>query len=248
MKPFFFVYSTFLQRAFDHIMLDVCYQNLPVVFMVDRAGIVGEDGETHHGIFDLSFMGAIPGLTVAAPSSGRELVKLMRYAATMTTPMAIRYPRAVVAPTDFDEAINDDIEGLAKSEALKDGTDVEIRAVGRMTEVALDAAAILDAEGISTAVAYDRFVIPPDAASLERSGAEKKLLVTLEDGVISGGFGERVSAILAGSGCPARVLNLGWPDEFITQGSQEKLFALYGLDAAGVAASIRSKFKSQDGV
>ncbi|MDR1272416.1 MAG: 1-deoxy-D-xylulose-5-phosphate synthase [Clostridiales Family XIII bacterium] len=242
MKPFVFIYSTFLQRAFDHMMLDVCYQKLPVVFMVDRAGNVGEDGETHHGIFDLSYLGAIPGLTVAAPKDGEELVKLIRYAADKDGPMAIRYPRAAAVYPDMESAMAADAGQLALSEILREGTDVEIRAVGRMVSTALEAADILSGENISVGVAYDRFVAPPDSVSIRRAVAEKKLIVTLEDNVLAGGFGDKAAAIVAEDDNKTGFLKLGWPDEFIPQGSQDKLFGLYGLDAAGVAESIRKKF------
>ncbi|MDR1953406.1 MAG: 1-deoxy-D-xylulose-5-phosphate synthase [Clostridiales Family XIII bacterium] len=246
MRPFFCCYSSFLQRAYDQIAMDVAMQNLPVVFMIDRAGNVGPDGETHHGVFDLSYLRHIPNMTVMAPADGSELFAMMAYALRREDgPCAIRYPKGI--PT---ELTSPRLKGLAndprgdeayhliapgKSAVLRAGEDVEIWAVGNMAGVALAAADLLNERGIAAKVVNPRFVKPFDEAALRAAGERGTPLLTVEDNAIKGGFGEGVLSFLAANGYENRALALGWPDTFITHGSVKRLMTKYGLDAAGVA-------------
>lgn len=236
LKPFVAIYSTFLQRAYDEIVEDVCLQNLPVTLCIDRAGIVGADGETHHGLYDISYLRSLPNMTVMSPKDGNELEMMLELAANMNTPCAIRYPRG--------EAIS--LKGEAqlapgKVHQILRGTDIEIMAVGPMTGKALDAAKILKEQGISAAVTNLRFIKPLDEGHIRRSGKKYKLILTLEDGVVSGGVGEAISSLLSGS--EAKVINLGWPDAFIEHGSQEQLYSRYHLDGEGIARAVTCEFK-----
>jgi 1-deoxy-D-xylulose-5-phosphate synthase len=225
--PVFAVYSTFLQRAYDQIIQDVALQNLPVIFGIDRAGIVGADGETHHGMFDLSYLNHIPNMTVLAPYDKNELEAMMDYAMTLDGPCAIRYPRGAAPEVDFAGEPD-------RSFTLSEGTDVEIWSTGNMLGTALKAAEMLRERGISAGVVNARIIKPLDLDALEESASRTKLIVTLEDNVISGGFGHAVSAELQ----ETAVLNLGWPDEFIEHGSSQELYEKFGLDADSITERI----------
>ncbi|MDR0852758.1 MAG: 1-deoxy-D-xylulose-5-phosphate synthase [Clostridiales Family XIII bacterium] len=257
MRPFVFVYSTFLQRAYDQIMLDVCAQNLPVVFMIDRAGVVGKDGETHHGIFDLSYLSHIPNLIIMSPSDGDELALMIRSSLAYGCPVAIRYPRGnadlsnlekinslmgeTVGLQKFD--YDNHVFEIGKSVRLLEGTDVEIRAVGSMVKTALETATFLSDSGISCSVVYDRFVKPIDEASLLEAANKNILVVTLEDNVISGGFGNEVSSFYARASLEPHLLTLGWPDEFIPHGDSEVLYLKYGLSSSAISVRIEEAFR-----
>lgn len=230
-RPFVAIYSTFLQRAYDQVMEDVCLQKLPVVFCLDRAGIVGADGETHHGIYDISYLRSMPGMTILAPATAAQLEQMMEYALTLDGPCAIRYPRGE-AP---------DLPDLppfeaGKAQRIREGSEVEIWAAGPMLSAAEEAAALLEEEGVSAGVVNIAQVQPLDEELLRRSAEEHKLIVTLEDNVLSGGVGECIDRLLASS--PVKVMNLGWPDTFVPHGSQEELYRTYGLDADSVAKKI----------
>lgn len=231
LKPFVAIYSTFLQRAYDEIVEDVCLQNLPVVFCIDRAGVVGEDGETHHGLFDISYLKNIPNLTVLAPSSGAELEQALDYAATLSGPCAIRYPRGAACEADAFG-----IE-FGKSHTVRAGKDACIWAFGSMTAKALEAATLLEQDGMDVAVIDGLFIRPLDTFGLYDAASKYPLIITVEDGMICGGAGESIKALL--SGTKAKVVNLGFPDTFIQHGSQNELYAQYGLDAAGIAAAVK---------
>jgi len=240
LKPFVFIYSTFLQRAYDQIVSDICTQKLPVVFMIDRAGNVGGDGETHHGVFDLSYLGHIPGLVIMAPTDGDELRDMVFFALDLNRPVAIRYPRGEApSPGPHGEKEAGPLE-LGVSERLTRGTDtrVELFAVGRMAGIALEAAALLEAQGVSAGVVNARFVAPVDEDSICSAAERGASIVTLEDNVLKGGFGENICGILAGKGLGAPILCIGWPDEYIGHGSVDELLTHYGLDAKGVADRI----------
>ena len=226
-RPVVAVYSTFLQRAYDQIIQDVALQNLPVIFGIDRAGIVGADGETHHGMFDLSYLNHIPNMTVLAPYDKNELEAMMDYAMTLDGPCAIRYPRGAAPEVDFAGEPD-------RSFTLSEGTDVEIWSTGNMLGTALKAAEMLRERGISAGVVNARIIKPLDLDALEESASRTKLIVTLEDNVISGGFGHAVSAELQ----ETAVLNLGWPDEFIEHGSSQELYEKFGLDADSITERI----------
>ena len=243
MRPFVFIYSSFLQRAYDQIMLEVCAQKLPVVFMIDRAGNVGGDGETHHGVFDLSYLGHIPGLVIMAPKDADELKKMTEFALKYDGPSAIRYPRGNAAELSAGAVglqKEKSIE-LGKSERLYGGqkTKVELIAVGKMVHIALEAAEILEKSGIKTGVVNARFAAPIDHDMIIKAAERGVKIVTLEDNVISGGFGQRIDAFLAGKGIQSRLLNIAWPDDFVTHGDVNVLMAQYGLDSAGVANQVR---------
>lgn len=233
MKPFVAIYSTFLQRAYDQILIDVCLQNLPVIFAIDRAGNVGADGETHHGLFDISFLRSMPNLTILAPRDGKELEEMMDYALTLRTPCAIRYPRGVSHNLPYE--ITPLSEG---AQILENGSDVTIWAVGNMVKAAMDVKAILNEKGIQLAIVNPRSIKPMDIDTLLKTVHETPLLVTLEDNVVIGGFGEQVDSILKEKNIPTKVLNIGWPDRFVEHGSCDELNALYRLDAASIAERI----------
>ncbi len=231
LRPFVAVYSTFLQRAYDEIVEDVCLQNLPVVFCIDRAGIVGADGETHHGILDISYLRHIPNLTVLAPKDGKELEAMLEFAAKHNGPCAIRYPRG--SAHDLGEPFK--IQH-GKSHQLKRGNDVEIWSVGIMAEKALAAAEILKAQGISTSVINTEFIKPIDESRLVKSAEKYPLIVTLEDNVLAGGVGEAVKDITADKN--VKVISIGWPDRFIEHGTSEELYHRYKMDAESIAERI----------
>jgi len=243
LRPFVFAYSTFFQRAYDQIMLEVCAQNLPVVFMVDRAGNTGYSGETFHGVFDLSYLGHIPGLTIMAPADGDELWEMAEFALTLDGPAAIRYPRGEVKAlaSGGEETAKKSAILLGVSERLIGGPDaqVELIALGKMVGAALEAAEILEKEGIKTGVVNARFAAPIDIDVIEESARRGAVIVTLEDNVITGGFGHRADALLAEKGVKARILNIGWPAEYVAHGSADVLMAEYKMNAEGIAGRIR---------
>lgn len=232
-KPVAAIYSTFLQRAYDQVVLEVCMQKLPVVFAIDRAGCVGNDGETHHGIFDLSYLLPIPNLMVLAPKDGQELADMLDYALTLDSPCAIRYPRGETA--DLSQ-VSQCLPMNGKAEILQEGTDVSIFAAGKMAEIGLAACELLAKSGIKAELINPRFLKPLDRETLTASAQKTGRVVTLEDNVIQGGFGSAVTSMLQEEGvCPVSVKIMGWPDHFIEQGGSEELFAKYGLDAVGIA-------------
>ncbi|GFO65154.1 1-deoxy-D-xylulose-5-phosphate synthase [Geomonas paludis] len=237
-KPVVALYSSFLQRGFDQLCHDVCLQDLPVVFAIDRAGVVGSDGPTHHGVFDLSYLRAIPGLTVMAPKDENELQHMMVTALSLEGPAALRYPRGNGLGVPMDQILTP--LAIGKGERLQDGKDGAILAVGAMVEPARQAAAALAEEGIEVAVMNARFVKPLDTElilDLARTG----LLVTVEDNVVQGGFGTAILELLEEHEVTGvRVVRLGYPDAFVEQGEQADLKAAYGLDAAGIARAVRA--------
>lgn len=230
-KPFVAIYSTFLQRAYDQIIEDVCLQKLPVVFCIDRAGIVGADGETHHGVFDISYLRHIPNLVILAPKDGNELEAMMEYAMTLDAPCAIRYPRGTAPQID-----EEGFQNVGKSQQLRTGNKAEIWAVGAMVEKALKAADILNEKGIEVSVVNMRSIQPMDKECLQESGKKYSLIVTLEDNVLAGGIGQEISSILIN--CDTKVINFGWPSKFIEHGTCEELYEKYKMDAESIAERI----------
>jgi 1-deoxy-D-xylulose-5-phosphate synthase len=235
-RPIVCIYSTFLQRAFDQLVTDVALHNLPVVFMIDRAGVTGSDGPSHHGAFDLAYLRMIPGLSIAAPSTADELAGMLETALNHPGPVAIRYPKARVdsipesppTPVPFGEW-----------EELRSGSGVLLLAVGRMVPIAAKAAVRLEQEGISCGLVNARWVKPLDPRLPE--WAEKyERIVTVEDGVAAGGFGSAVLGALAPLGLAGKVRVLGLPDTFLPPGNADVLLSELGLDADGVAAQILS--------
>jgi 1-deoxy-D-xylulose-5-phosphate synthase len=240
-RPVVAIYSTFLQRAFDQIIHDVALQHLPVIFCLDRAGLVGEDGPTHHGAFDLSYLGCIPGLVVAAPSTGTEMLGLLRCALRWTEgPFAIRYPRDLVPEEEMPD-FPDPIE-VGTWVMLRPPAAVTLLAVGSMVPVAVEAAGLLAAVGVPAGVVNCRFVRPLDAGMLASLAGADRRIVTIEENSLVGGFGSQVARWYDERPGPARpwILSLGLPDGFVEHGSRGKLLELCGLTATQVAERVRA--------
>ncbi len=230
------VYSTFLQRAYDQLIHDVCLPNLHVVFLVDRAGIVGEDGETHQGVFDLSYLSHMPNMKIFAPSCYKELEQMMNFAVNKCSgPVAIRYPRGAIS---LDNSCPDFKEGA--SCVVSDGDDAAIFAVGRMNKIAKGAVKILNENGISAAHINVRSIKPFDRALFEKYSKKCRAVFTLEDNLVNGGFGSfvKVNTDIENIFC------IGWGDMFIPQGKPGELFEKYGLDKTGVAQRIEKELKN----
>jgi 1-deoxy-D-xylulose-5-phosphate synthase len=236
LKPVVAIYSTFLQRAYDQIIEDVALQDSPVIFAVDRAGIVGEDGLTHQGIFDIAYLVNVPNLTVMAPKDGPEFERMLEFAFSLNKPVAIRYPRAQCV-NPVGEASKEKID-LGKAEILKEGKDLAIIALGTMVEPALEAAGLLTKEGLSVCVINARFASPVDRKLFMELGGKIKRIFTVEEAVVSGGFGAAVSEVL-----DAAVVRIGLPDEFIPHGKRDLLLRDYGLTAEGLAQKIKACLK-----
>ena len=237
--PVFAVYSSFLQRAYDQLIHDVCMENLHVVFAIDRAGIVGSDGETHQGVFDLSFLSHIPNMTVLSPKNDWELGEMLEFAVNgWNGPVAVRYPRGT-AETAFGE-YQDPIT-YGKAELIQDGEKIAILAEGHMLKAAAEAAELLQANGYQPMLVNMRFIKPLDEAMLFLAAEKCEHIVTVEDNVKMGGFGSKVLEFYGEKGMQKDVLNLGFPDRYIEQGTQTQLFERYGLDAAGIYKSIKKR-------
>lgn len=238
-RPVVAVYSTFSQRAFDSLIHDVCLQNLPVIMALDRAGLVGEDGPTHHGAFDLSFARIIPNLTIMAPKDEAELRNMLYTALHLEGPVLLRYPRGrsegfvlTEQPTKLP---------VGRSEWLKQGTELVFLAVGTMVQTALQAAEVLEKSGISTGVVNIRFVKPLDQQVVETVAQTARWIVTMEENCLMGGFGSAVLETINNTGrLGPRILRLGLPDCFIEQGSREELLNCLRLDPAGVVEQVNA--------
>lgn len=244
--PFCVIYSTFLQRAYDNVIHDVAIQNLPVVFAMDRAGLVGEDGPTHMGLYDIAYMLAVPGMTVTAPKNGTEMLALMRTAAAHTTgPFSLRYPREaspdVAAPIREIEAVPYGTwEVLRKGAGARDAAGgIAILAVGTMVLPSLAAAEKLAEDGISVTVVNCRFMKPFDEDSLKSVVADNRYLLVVEEGTVVNGFGAHMAAVVAEMDASVRVVAHGVPDEFIEQAPRARQLSLAGLDEKGIAAKVR---------
>lgn len=235
MVPVVAIYSTFLQRAYDQIAVDVCLQNLPVVFAIDRAGIVGADGETHQGLLDLSYMSCMPNMTVMAPKNKWELSDMLKFAVKLGCPVCVRYPRgeAYDGLEDFRSPII-----LGQSELLYRGRKVALVAVGSMVRTAEQVRTLLRAEEIDCTLVNARFVKPFDREMLESLTLDHDLFVTMEENIRSGGFGEHIEAWFEENHRDKRVLNISIPDSFVHQGSPEELFRELEIDAETVAERI----------
>jgi 1-deoxy-D-xylulose-5-phosphate synthase len=239
--PVVAIYSTFLQRAFDQVIHDVCLQDLPVIFAIDRGGIVGDDGKTHQGTFDISYLTLIPNLVVAAPKDENELQHLLYTAIKAGRPMAVRYPRSTGLGMPLDTELRE--IPLGEGEVLRYGEDVAILALGVSVAPSLEAADILAGKGIEATVANARFAKPLDAALINKLSGRTKRIVTVEENVLAGGFGSGVNKLLQESGqCKVPVRNIGIPDEFVEHGTQAVLRAKYGLDAEGIVRQVLKMF------
>ena len=236
LRPVVCIYSTFLQRAYDQILHDVCLQKLPVIFAVDRAGIVPHDGETHQGLFDISFLTSMPGMTVLAPSNASELRKMLCYALTVDGPVAIRYPKG---SQDSDLEPYDEAPETGRCHEIVRGKDVAVSFVGPMRSTVDVAAELLEKDGITPTIADARFVAPFDQEWIRGLAGTHKVLVTVEEGVAAGGYGEAVAAWVEEQGLPLRVSVISVPDGFLAHGSREELIRRCGLDAEAIAERIR---------
>ncbi len=233
--PFFVVYSSFLQRGYDQILHDMCMQNLPVTLMLDRAGLVGNDGETHQGVFDLSYLTMIPNMTVFAPKNRYEFQDAIAFAADFEAPMAIRYPKtdAVRILKEYREPIK-----LGKSEWIRRGSRVALLAIGTMVETAMEVEELLAKDGIDATVVNLRFAKPLDYEMLDEVLDYHSLIVTMEENVLSGGVGEHVCRYVELHSTGVRVVACGIPDKFIHQGSIKELLEETGLDAQSIYQKI----------
>lgn len=236
MRPCVAIYSSFLQRAVDQIYHDICLQKLPVVIGIDRAGVVGEDGETHQGLYDIAMLRSIPNLAFLAPGTEQETEEMLSYAFSCNMPCALRYPRGSVSC--WDDGYHHAPITLGKGELVKEGKDVLLIPLGIMMEEGLKAAALLEQQGISVGIFNPRFIKPLDEESIVALAKKYPAVVTIEDHAICGGFGAAVSEVLAKYGCYTPIRHLGYPDEPIRQGKRTDIMKKYRLDAAGIAASV----------
>lgn len=242
LHPVFAVYSSFLQRGFDQMIHDVCLQKLPVVFAIDRAGLVGSDGETHQGVFDLSYLSLIPNMTVMSPKNKWELADMLRFAVRLGAPTAIRYPRGT-AYDGFKE-FRAPVE-YGKSEVIFDEGDIAIVAVGHMFETGAQVRENLKEIGYNCSLVNARFVKPVDEKMLLGLAEDHSLIVTLEENVLSGGFGEKVREIAEKKCLPFRVLNMGLPDDYIEHGSVDMLRREIMLDADSITTRVVTEYLSR---
>jgi len=237
--PFCNIYSSFMQRAYDNVIHDVALQNLPVIFCLDRAGLVGSDGATHHGLFDLAYMRSIPNMTVAAPRNEHELRNLMQTALEYKKgPFVIRYPRGKGTLIDWKNEMK--ALPIGKGEKLKDGTDLAVLTIGTMANTANEAICKVEKELNLSIALYDiRFLKPIDNELLHEVAKNYKQIVTIEDGVISGGFGSAVLEFLSDNGYNSKVKRLGINDTFVEHGTPEELYTMLGLDCDGIALELK---------
>ncbi|MGI6239097.1 MAG: 1-deoxy-D-xylulose-5-phosphate synthase [Christensenellales bacterium] len=243
MKPYVALYSTFLQRAYDQISNDICINALPVTLLVDRAGLVGADGATHNGAFDLSFLRAFPNMTIAAPRDIRTLKRMIEWSYDFRAPLAIRYPKDAV---DLGKTQScDDPIVIGKSEQLFTG-DVMMIAVGRMVGMALAASVLLETRGISAGVIDAMFVKPLDEEMILDTARSAKLIVTIEENAVAGGFGEAALGLIAEHGVQADALVIGIPDRYIKHAKVSEQLASCGLDAEGIADAIFRKIDDME--
>ncbi len=239
LKPVVAIYSTFLQRAYDQIVHDVCIDRHPVVFAIDRGGIVGNDGPTHHGVFDLTYLRSLPNMVVMSPKDGHELQRMLVTAIAHNGPIALRYPRgeAVGKPPRKDADVTP--LSIGKAEVLREGDDVLILAIGHMVQDARTAAEALASEGISATVVNARFVKPLDHKLIGTLAQRIGKVVTVEENVRQGGFGSAVLECLADAGiCVTGVRMVGIPDTFVEHGAQKVLRAKYGVDSDGILRAV----------
>ncbi|MBI2140369.1 1-deoxy-D-xylulose-5-phosphate synthase [Candidatus Woesearchaeota archaeon] len=241
LKPVVAIYSTFLQRAYDQIIHDVCLMNLPVVFAIDRAGLVGEDGATHHGVFDISYLRAIPNLTIMSPANENEVGKMLATALDNDGPVALRYPRS----TGMGVGVENPLEpvAVAKAEVLREGKDVLIIGFGPIVNTALEAAIELAEKKISCCIVNARFAKPLDEETLISLAKKCKKVLTVEENSVKGGFGSAVLELLRENNLNIPVTMLGIPDKFVDHGSQKELYKMIGLDKGGIVKMAESLAK-----
>lgn len=240
MIPVVAIYSSFLQRAYDQMMHDVCMQELHVVFAIDRAGLVGSDGETHHGVFDLSYLNSMPNMTVMAPKNLWELSDMMKFAVHFNGPIALRYPRgeAYTGLQDHRAPVR-----YGKAEVLEQGEKIALLAVGNMVKTAVQVRELLQEQGYQVTLVNMRFVKPFDMALVRELSGSHELLVTMEENVRNGGFGEQVASFVMEEGLSARVQIIALPNRFVHQGSVSSQMKETGIDADSVAGKILKVYK-----
>ena len=235
LKPIFAVYSSFLQRAFDQILHDVCIQDLHVVFAIDRAGLVGSDGETHQGIFDISYLSNIPNMTIMAPKNKWELSDMLKFAMKYEHPIAVRYPRGLAYDglKDYRAPIE-----LGKSETIYEGSQVALLALGSMVATGQKVVSLLEENGINASLINARFAMPFDKECIQELCAKHKLLVTMEENVQSGGFGEHVSAYIKENKIDIDVMTIAIPNAYVEHGNVDRLKQIVGIDAETIVSRI----------
>ena len=240
MRPVVAIYSSFLQRAYDQILHDVCIQNLPVIFAIDRAGIVGADGETHQGIFDISYLSSIPNMNILVPKNKWELSDMMKFAVEISVPCAIRYPRgeAYDGLREFRAPIE-----YGKAEVIYDEAGIALFALGSMVKTAEEVRSILKEKGYFCSLINARFAKPIDEEAVSTASARHDLIVTMEENVASGGYGEKVLDFANRAGLDTNILNIALPDEYIEHGKPDILKSELKLDAAGIADRILSEIE-----
>jgi len=239
LKPIVAIYSSFLQRAYDQVLHDVCLQNLPVVFAIDRAGLVGSDGETHQGIFDLSFLSSIPNMNIMAPKNKWELSDMMKFAVDFNYPIAIRYPRGE-AYAELEDHRSNIVYG--KSEVIFKEKDIVLLAVGSMVKTAVGVRASLKEQGYNCSLINARFVKPIDEDTIFEFTKDHTLIVTLEENVASGGFGEKVREYLNRIGADIQMISIAIPDEYVEHGNVEILKKEIGIDGESILNRIHSEY------
>lgn len=243
LKPVVAIYSTFLQRAYDQILHDVCLDRLPVVFAIDRGGIVGEDGSTHHGLFDLSYLRCLPNMVIMAPADENELQHMLATAIDHDGPIAFRYPRGAATGTTLDEAFKP--LQLGKAKILKNGDDILILAIGRSVVDALEAAGALAEQGVSATVVNCRFVKPVDRDLISSLATRIPRVITVEENALQGGFGSAVLEELNAAGVSGiRIERIGVADTFVEHGSQKLLRSLYGIDSEAIVKTALQMMES----
>ena len=237
MKPYFAVYSSFLQRAYDQLIHDVCITKKPVTFLIDRAGLVGNDGETHHGMFDLSYLNTVPNITVMAPKDSEELDLMLDLSLELNEPVAIRYPRGNTYYLNKGS-----YQPIKKGsfEIIDEGKETVVLAIGTMVKHALEAKQILLKDNINPTIVNARFLKPIDEELLHSLLKSHKSVVTIEDNVKSGGFGSRINQFIIDNNYDNRIENISLPDEFIQHGDIDALYDIVGLSAIGIANKIKS--------
>ncbi|HQQ87731.1 MAG TPA: transketolase C-terminal domain-containing protein, partial [Smithellaceae bacterium] len=240
--PVVAIYSTFLQRAYDQILHDVCLQKLPVVFAIDRAGFVGEDGATHQGIFDYSYLRSIPHLIVMAPKDENELRHMLKTAVSCGSPVSVRYPRGRGVGARMDKELK--VLPIGKGEVLRRGSDLVVIAIGATVYPAVAAAETVAAEGIEVEVINARFVKPLDKTLILKTAASFKKMIIVEENVLQGGFGSAVLEVLAEKNVSdVKVKRLGIADEFVEHATQAQLRHQYGIDEDGIIRVIKEMAK-----
>jgi 1-deoxy-D-xylulose-5-phosphate synthase len=243
LKPVIAVYSTFLQRAYDQVVHDVCLQNLHVVFAIDRAGIAGEDGPTHQGVFDISYLRHIPNIVIMEPKDEKELKFMLELALMQNGPVALRYPRGKIQEAGSHEEPSVTFK-IGEAEVVKEGKDVAVIALGSTVHPALAAARKLEKEGITTMVVNARFVKPLDRNLISSIASEIPRIITIEENALQGGFGSAVLEFLNEIEMPyGKIRRLGIPDGFIEQGQQSELRKKYGIDEDGICQAVRAIHK-----